>query len=160
MLGCWIWTHCLKFCWGGGRLSTDQVFYKIYQTICPRTDIDDVFKTISKTDTISASKLIEFLNEKQRDARLNQILYPEYDQKRVTVLNIFMLNLISRLWKSSPSTSQTRQTWKQNSWARSYFLVITSDKTYFFTLNWWFPGDMHWFLISNCESDLQEGLVR
>ena len=86
------------------------MFYKIYQTICPRTDIDDVYKTISKTDTISASKLIEFLNEKQRDARLNQILYPEYDQKRVTVLNIFMLNLISRLWKSSPSTSQTRQT--------------------------------------------------
>ena len=94
----------------GDRLSTDQVFYKIYQTICPRTDIDDVYKTISKTDTISASKLIEFLNEKQRDARLNQILYPEYDQKRVTVLNIFMLNLITRLWKSSPSTSQTRQT--------------------------------------------------
>ena len=94
----------------GGKLPTDQVFYKIYQTICPRTDIDDVFKTISKTDTISASKLIEFLNEKQRDARLNQILYPEYDQKRVTVLNIFMLNLIFRLWKSSPSTSQTRQT--------------------------------------------------
>ena len=74
----------------GGRFFTGQVFYKIYQTICPRTDIDDVFKTISKTDTISASKLIEFLNEKQRDARLNQILYPEYDQKRVTVLNIYM----------------------------------------------------------------------
>ena len=96
----------------GGRFFTGQVFYKIYQTICPRTDIDDVFKTISKTDTISASKLIEFLNEKQRDARLNQILYPEYDQKRVTVLNIFMfkMNIIFRLWKSSPSTSQTRQT--------------------------------------------------
>ena len=74
----------------GGRFFTDQVFYKIYQTICPRTDIDDVFKTISKTDTISASKLIEFLNEKQRDARLNQILYPEYDHKRVTVINIFL----------------------------------------------------------------------
>ena len=106
----WMLNLNTLFCWGGGRLSTDQVFYKIYQTICPRTDIDDVFKTISKTDTISASKLIEFLNEKQRDARLNQILYPEYDQKRVTVLNIFMLNLIFRLWKSSPSTSQTRQT--------------------------------------------------
>ena len=59
------------------------MFYKIYQTICPRTDIDDVYKTISKAETIPASKLIEFLNEKQRDARLNQILYPEYDQKRV-----------------------------------------------------------------------------
>ena len=69
---------------------THQVFYKIYQTICPRTDIDDVYKTISKTETISASKLIEFLNEKQRDARLNQILYPEYDQKRVgSVIEVF-----------------------------------------------------------------------
>ena len=62
---------------------TFDVFYKIYQTICPRTDIDSIFKSITKTETISSTKLIEFLNEKQRDARLNQILYPEYDTKRI-----------------------------------------------------------------------------
>ena len=28
-------------------------------------------------------KLIEFLNEKQRDPRLNEILYPHYNEKRV-----------------------------------------------------------------------------
>ena len=87
---------------------TYQEFYKIYQTICPRTDIDDVYKTISKTEIISASKLIEFLNEKQRDARLNQILYPEYDQKRVNEQNLVIMIALIRLWKSSASMSQTR----------------------------------------------------
>ena len=92
------------------NVSTHQVFYKIYQTICPRTDIDDVYKTISKTETIPASKLVEFLNEKQRDARLNQILYPEYDQKRVRKQNlVIMIGCVwFRLWKSSASMSQTR----------------------------------------------------
>ena len=89
-------------------VSTHQVFYKIYQTICPRTDIDDVYKTISKTETISASKLIEFLNEKQRDARLNQILYPEYDQKRVNKQTPVKMIALIRLSKSSASTNQTR----------------------------------------------------
>ena len=28
-------------------------------------------------------EMIEFLNEKQRDPRLNEILYPHYDEKRV-----------------------------------------------------------------------------
>ena len=28
-------------------------------------------------------KLIEFLNEKQRDPRLNEILYPHYNERRV-----------------------------------------------------------------------------
>jgi hypothetical protein len=32
---------------------------------------------------ISKETLIEFLNEKQRDPRLNEILYPHYDTKRV-----------------------------------------------------------------------------
>ena len=85
-----------------------QVFYKIYQTICPRTDIDDVYKTISKTETISASKLIEFLNEKQRDARLNQILYPEYDQKRVN--NKSKQNHHKIISPSSRSSSMTSMT--------------------------------------------------
>ena len=62
---------------------TFDVFYKIYQAICPRTDIEDLFKSLTKTDTLSAPKFIEFLNDKQRDSRLNQILYPEYNQKRV-----------------------------------------------------------------------------
>ena len=43
------------------------------------------FRTGSKGDdtVISKETLIEFLNEKQRDPRLNEILYPHYDNKRV-----------------------------------------------------------------------------
>ena len=36
----------------------------------------------TKTDTISMPNFIEFMNEKQRDPRLNEILYPCYDEKR------------------------------------------------------------------------------
>ncbi len=34
-------------------------------------------------EEISIPKLIEFLNEKQRDPRLNEILYPYYNVHRV-----------------------------------------------------------------------------
>lgn len=32
---------------------------------------------------LSVEKLIEFLNDKQRDPRLNEILFPMYDRERV-----------------------------------------------------------------------------
>jgi phosphatidylinositol phospholipase C beta len=38
--------------------------------------------TQGKTETISVEQFIIFLNEKQRDPRLNEILYPLYDEKR------------------------------------------------------------------------------
>lgn len=38
--------------------------------------------TLGKTETISVDQFILFLNEKQRDPRLNEILYPLYDEKR------------------------------------------------------------------------------
>ena len=72
---------------------TYEIFHKIYQAICPRTDIEDLFKSLTKTDTLSAPKFIEFLNDKQRDSRLNQILYPEYNHKRVMeIINGFEPN--------------------------------------------------------------------
>jgi phosphatidylinositol phospholipase C beta len=48
-----------------------------------RTDIEELFKSLTKTDSLTMDKLIEFLNEKQRDGRLNEILYPPYNKKRV-----------------------------------------------------------------------------
>ncbi|KAK9876536.1 hypothetical protein WA026_013909 [Henosepilachna vigintioctopunctata] len=59
-------------------------FYALYHKICPRNDIEELFQTITegKGDTMSIDQLIYFLNEKQRDPRLNEILYPLYDEKR------------------------------------------------------------------------------
>lgn len=39
-------------------------------------------RTKGKSETISLQQLITFMNEKQRDPRLNEILYPLYDEKR------------------------------------------------------------------------------
>ena len=50
-----------------------------------RNDIDELFRTINggQKDYIECSKLVEFLNDKQRDPRLNEILYPHYNEARV-----------------------------------------------------------------------------
>ncbi|XP_053214000.1 1-phosphatidylinositol 4,5-bisphosphate phosphodiesterase-like [Panonychus citri] len=59
-------------------------FYKLYHKICPRNDIEELFNSITqgKAEHISFRQLVDFLNDKQRDPRLNEILYPLYDEKR------------------------------------------------------------------------------
>ncbi|OPJ58869.1 1-phosphatidylinositol 4,5-bisphosphate phosphodiesterase beta-4 [Patagioenas fasciata monilis] len=63
---------------------TYEKFYELTQKICPRTDIEDLFKKINgdKTDYLTVDQLVSFLNEHQRDPRLNEILFPFYDTKR------------------------------------------------------------------------------
>ncbi|XP_013865345.1 1-phosphatidylinositol 4,5-bisphosphate phosphodiesterase beta-4 isoform X2 [Austrofundulus limnaeus] len=63
---------------------TFDIFYALTQKICPRTDIEDLFKKINgnKTDYLTVDQLVSFLNENQRDPRLNEILFPFYDPKR------------------------------------------------------------------------------
>lgn len=63
---------------------TFEKFYELYHKICPRNDIEELFQTITegKADCINIDQFINFLNEKQRDPRLNEILYPLYDEKR------------------------------------------------------------------------------
>ncbi|KAI1897736.1 hypothetical protein AGOR_G00086350 [Albula goreensis] len=63
---------------------TFDIFYALTQKICPRTDIEELFKKINgdKTDYLSVDQLVSFLNEHQRDPRLNEILFPFYDPKR------------------------------------------------------------------------------
>uniref|UniRef100_A0A674A9U2 1-phosphatidylinositol 4,5-bisphosphate phosphodiesterase n=1 Tax=Salmo trutta TaxID=8032 RepID=A0A674A9U2_SALTR len=61
-----------------------DIFYALTQKICPRTDIEELFKKINgdKSDFLNVDQLVRFLNENQRDPRLNEILFPFYDPKR------------------------------------------------------------------------------
>ncbi|XP_023245459.1 1-phosphatidylinositol 4,5-bisphosphate phosphodiesterase-like isoform X2 [Copidosoma floridanum] len=74
---------------------TFDAFYALYHKICPRNDIEELFQSITqgKADTINMEQLIIFLNEKQRDPTLNEILYPFYDEKRATeIINDYEKN--------------------------------------------------------------------
>lgn len=54
-------------------------------------------RTQGKADTINLEQLITFLNEKQRDPTLNEILYPLYDEKRaLEIINDYEQNEIVR----------------------------------------------------------------
>ncbi|XP_056423818.1 1-phosphatidylinositol 4,5-bisphosphate phosphodiesterase beta-4 isoform X1 [Hyla sarda] len=63
---------------------TFEKFYELTQKICPRTDIEELFKKINgdKSDYLTVDQLVSFLNESQRDPRLNEILFPFFDTKR------------------------------------------------------------------------------
>ncbi|RWS12527.1 phospholipase C-like protein, partial [Dinothrombium tinctorium] len=63
---------------------TFDKFYQLYHKICPRNDIEELFNSITqgKSQYIGWKQFMDFLNEKQRDPRLNEILYPLYDEKR------------------------------------------------------------------------------
>ncbi|XP_078261751.1 1-phosphatidylinositol 4,5-bisphosphate phosphodiesterase beta-4 isoform X2 [Rhinoraja longicauda] len=63
---------------------TFDKFYALTQKICPRTDMEELFRTLNgdKTDYLTVDQLVSFLNENQRDPRLNEILFPFYDNKR------------------------------------------------------------------------------
>ncbi|XP_066524106.1 1-phosphatidylinositol 4,5-bisphosphate phosphodiesterase beta-4 isoform X2 [Hoplias malabaricus] len=63
---------------------TFEKFYALTQMICPRTDIEVLFKKLcgEKSDYLNIEQLVHFLNENQRDPRLNEILFPFFDSKR------------------------------------------------------------------------------
>ncbi|XP_077866794.1 LOW QUALITY PROTEIN: 1-phosphatidylinositol 4,5-bisphosphate phosphodiesterase beta-4-like [Saccoglossus kowalevskii] len=62
-----------------------EKFYELYHKICPRTDIEELHKDIIKSSRggVSVDQMINFLNEQQRDPRLNEILFPFYNRERV-----------------------------------------------------------------------------
>ncbi|XDV43730.1 hypothetical protein PO909_012154 [Leuciscus waleckii] len=65
------------------EIFTFDKFYSLTQKICPRTDIEELFRKFKgdKSDYISVDRLVHFLNENQRDPRLNEILFPFFDCK-------------------------------------------------------------------------------
>ncbi|XP_055878716.1 1-phosphatidylinositol 4,5-bisphosphate phosphodiesterase beta-4-like isoform X1 [Biomphalaria glabrata] len=65
-------------------LFTFDKFYELYHMICPRSDIEDLFKSLSQNRSyLDIPQLIEFFNDRQRDPRLNEILFPFYNHFRV-----------------------------------------------------------------------------
>ncbi|GIY42881.1 1-phosphatidylinositol 4,5-bisphosphate phosphodiesterase beta-4 [Caerostris extrusa] len=71
---------------------TAEKFYQIYHKICPRNDIEELFQSITqgKVETINIQQLVTFLNDRQRDPRLNEILCPKYSDKRATeILTVY-----------------------------------------------------------------------
>jgi len=61
---------------------TFEKFYNLYESVCPRTDIDELFRKVTKLEFIKMDQMITFMNECQRDDNLNQVLYPMYDERR------------------------------------------------------------------------------
>ncbi|KAH9495022.1 1-phosphatidylinositol 4,5-bisphosphate phosphodiesterase beta-4 [Bulinus truncatus] len=65
-------------------LFTFDKFYELYHMICPRSDIEDLFRSLSQNRLyLDIPQLIDFFNDRQRDPRLNEILFPFYNHTRV-----------------------------------------------------------------------------
>ncbi|CAF1262271.1 unnamed protein product [Adineta steineri] len=61
---------------------TFEKFCDLYHKICPRTDIAALFDQLSGgKDYITTKQFVDWLNETQRDPRLNEILFPFFDTK-------------------------------------------------------------------------------
>jgi len=65
-----------------------------------------VYSTKGKIDTISLEQLVEFMNTKQRDPRLNEILYPLYTEKRCTeIINDYETDEKAKAEREFPQSS-------------------------------------------------------
>ncbi|KAM3863352.1 1-phosphatidylinositol 4,5-bisphosphate phosphodiesterase beta-1 [Diretmus argenteus] len=54
-----------------------EVYRSFLDSLCPRPELSNVFKLQGGSDgTLSVEQMTEFINNKQRDPRLNEILYP------------------------------------------------------------------------------------
>lgn len=89
---------------------TFEKFYELYHKICPRSDIEELFNSITVNDSsnsgkdgryISVSQLVDFLNTRQRDPRLNEILYPFYSEQRA-------MEIIATYEKNAEMVKQAR----------------------------------------------------
>ncbi|CAH2255376.1 1-phosphatidylinositol 4,5-bisphosphate phosphodiesterase beta-1 isoform X1 [Pelobates cultripes] len=67
---------------------TPEVYRDFLNNICPRPEIDNIFSEFgSKTNPyLTVDQMTEFINSKQRDPRLNEILYPPLKQEQVQQL--------------------------------------------------------------------------
>ncbi|XP_011165948.1 1-phosphatidylinositol 4,5-bisphosphate phosphodiesterase classes I and II isoform X1 [Solenopsis invicta] len=60
-------------------------FFNFYKSLTQRSDVEKVFEGVignSKRKLMSVSQFVDFLNQSQRDPRLNEILYPYANEAR------------------------------------------------------------------------------
>ncbi|XP_059504321.1 1-phosphatidylinositol 4,5-bisphosphate phosphodiesterase beta-1 isoform X2 [Stegostoma tigrinum] len=67
---------------------TTEVFQAFLNNICPRPEIDAVFSEFGAKNMayLTVDQMTEFINSKQRDPRLNEILYPPVKPEQVQLL--------------------------------------------------------------------------
>uniref|UniRef100_A0A8C7X770 1-phosphatidylinositol 4,5-bisphosphate phosphodiesterase n=1 Tax=Oryzias sinensis TaxID=183150 RepID=A0A8C7X770_9TELE len=67
---------------------TPEVYSMFLSNICPRPELDHIFSEIGAKSRpyLTVEQMTEFINSKQRDPRLNEILYPPLKPEQVQVL--------------------------------------------------------------------------
>nr|XP_033793273.1 1-phosphatidylinositol 4,5-bisphosphate phosphodiesterase beta-1 isoform X4 [Geotrypetes seraphini] len=65
-----------------------ETYRKFLNALCPRPEIDHIFSEFGAKGKphLSVDQMMEFINSKQRDPRLNEILYPPLKQEQVQQL--------------------------------------------------------------------------
>ncbi|CAL9686384.1 unnamed protein product [Knipowitschia caucasica] len=65
---------------------TEAAFKTFITNLCPRPDIYEIFTSYSNKPTMTKENFTKFLNEKQRDSRLNEELFPRLRQDQIKAL--------------------------------------------------------------------------
>ncbi|XP_071354935.1 1-phosphatidylinositol 4,5-bisphosphate phosphodiesterase beta-2 [Trachinotus anak] len=65
---------------------TESAFKAFLTNLCPRPEIYEIFTSYSTKPTMTKENFTKFLNEKQRDSRLNEELFPRLRQDQIKAL--------------------------------------------------------------------------
>nr|XP_040054786.1 1-phosphatidylinositol 4,5-bisphosphate phosphodiesterase beta-2 isoform X1 [Gasterosteus aculeatus aculeatus] len=65
---------------------TESAFKLFLQNLCPRPEIYEIFTSYSNKPTMTRENFTKFLNEKQRDSRHNEELFPRLRQDQIKAL--------------------------------------------------------------------------
>ncbi|CAK6976786.1 -phosphatidylinositol 4%2C5-bisphosphate phosphodiesterase beta-2 [Scomber scombrus] len=65
---------------------TEAAFKAFLSNLCPRPEIYEIFTSYSNKPTMTKENFTKFLNEKQRDSRLNEELFPRLRQDQIKAL--------------------------------------------------------------------------
>ncbi|XP_041928275.1 1-phosphatidylinositol 4,5-bisphosphate phosphodiesterase beta-2 [Alosa sapidissima] len=68
------------------EVFTEEKYKEFLSNLCPRPEIYEIFTSYSTKPIMSKEVLTKFLNEKQRDSRLNEELYPPLRPDQVKAL--------------------------------------------------------------------------